>query len=84
MSDINELSKELQAIIANTGTPVAARAASITDDLANRYADLVNANPAFSQVVDMASKIKASGATERENGVMWGEVVHLVHGIANS
>jgi len=84
MSDINELIKELEIIIGDTGSSVESRASMITDDIANRYADLVDSNPSFSQVVDMAAKIKVSGATERENGVMWGEVVHLVHAIANS
>jgi len=84
MSDINELTKELQTIIGDTGTSVESRAVLITDDIANRYGDLVDSNPSFSQIVDMAAKIKASGATERENGVMWGEVVHLAHALANS
>jgi len=84
MSDINELNKELQTIIADTGTPAAARAAQITDDIAVRYADLAESVPSFKEVVDMAVKIKTSGATEGENGVMWGEVIRLVHNMLNA
>ena len=84
MSDIKLLVKELKNIIANTGTPVVARAAQITDDIAMRYADLEESNISFAQVVAMAEKIKASGAIDWENGVMWGEVIRLVHSIANA
>lgn len=79
MSDIKQLTEELRIIIANTGTPVLVRATQITDDLAKRYADFAKAHVLFSQIVIMAAKIKTSGATEGENGVMWGEVVRLVH-----
>ena len=84
MSDVNQLIKELKDIIADTGTPILGRATQITDDLSQQYADLVDANPTFSQINDMAGKIKASGATEGENGVMWGEVIRLVHTLADS
>jgi len=84
MSDINQLKKELQAIIADTGTPAAARAAQITNDIAPRYADIAGSDPNFDQINDMAGQIVASGATERENGVAWGEVVRLVHNMLDS
>ena len=84
MSDINELKKELQVIIANTGTPVAARAAQITNDIAGRYGDLAGSEPNFDQINDMAGQIVASGATERDDGVAWGEVVRLVHNMLDS
>jgi|GEM_PF-2896826 len=84
MSDINELKRELQTIIADTGTPAAARAAQITDDIAGRYGDLAGSVPTFDEIVDMAGRIKASGATEGENGVMWAEVIRLVHNLLDS
>jgi hypothetical protein len=84
MSDIKQLAEELRIIIANTGAPVVVRAIQITDDLAMRYADLIKLNPTFSQLFDMAEKIKSCGATEGENGVMWGEVVRLVHHILDA
>ena len=84
MSDINQLKVELQTIIADTGTPAAARAAQITGDIAGRYGDLSGSDPNFDQINDMAGKIVASGATEGENGVMWGEVVRLVHNMLDA
>jgi hypothetical protein len=79
MSDIKQLIEELRIIIASTGTPVVVRATQITDDLAGRYADFAIAHVLFSQIILMATKIKTSGATDGENGVMWGEVIRLVH-----
>jgi hypothetical protein len=84
MSDINQLKKELQAIIADTDTPAATRAAQITDDVAGRYGDLAGSDSNFDQISDMAGKIVASDATEGENGVMWGEVVRLVHNMLDA
>jgi len=84
MSDIKQLIKELEAIIADTGASVFVRASSITDDIAARYADLAEGYPLFSPIVDMAGKIKSSGATEGENGVMWSEVIRLVHTMADA
>jgi len=84
MSDINQLKKELETIIADTGTPAAARAAQITDDVAGRYGDLAGSDSNFDQINDMAGKIVASNATEGENGVMWGEVVRLVHNMLDA
>ena len=84
MSDINQLKRELQVIIADTGTSAAARAAQITNEIAPRYADLAGSDPLFDQINDMAGQIVASGATERENGVAWGEVVRLVHNMLDA
>jgi len=84
MSDINQLKKELETIIADTGTPAAARAAQITDDIAGRYGDLAGSDPTFDQINDMAGKIVASNASEGESGVMWGEVVRLVHNMLDA
>jgi len=84
MSDINQLKKELQVIIADSGTPAAMRAAQITNDLATRFADIAGSDPTFDQIKDQAAQIVASGATERENGVAWGEVVRLVHNMLDA
>jgi hypothetical protein len=84
MSDINQLKNELRTIIADTGTAPAARAAQITNDIAPNYEDLAGSNPNFDQIKDIAGQIVASGATEREDGVAWGEVVRLVHNLLDS
>jgi hypothetical protein len=84
MSNVNELREELRVMINDTATPVASRAAQITDDLSLRYADLFQNDPSVQPIGQMAAKIKASRATEGENGVMWAEVIHLVHQLLDS
>ena len=84
MSDINQLNDELRVIIADTQTPIVVRATQIVDDLMGRYADLIETDPNFQAVGEMAVKIKTSGATEGENGVWWGEVIRMVHTMLDS
>ena len=84
MNDVKQLTRELEVIIGDTGTPSVVRAGSITDDIGARYAGLADSHPVFKEIVDMAGKIKASGATEGENGVMWGEIIRLVHNLGNA
>ncbi len=79
MSNLDELKQELRVIIGNTATPIEVRATHIVDDLSGRYADLFNTNPILRSIGQLATKIKTSKATEGENGVMWGEIIHEVH-----
>jgi hypothetical protein len=84
MSNLNELKQELRVIIGNTVAPIEVRAMQIVNDLSARYADLFNTNPAIRSIGQLATKIVTSKATEGENGVMWGEVIHEVHQLLDS
>lgn len=79
MSSLIELDKELRIIIANTSVPIEVRATNICEVLSMRYVDILEENLSFQAICDMATRIKTSKATEGENGVMWAEVVRLVH-----
>lgn len=79
MSDLNQLIKELDVMIAETGTPAKVHASQIVDDLLLRYADIYENDPTFRSIGDMAIRINTSNATQGEDGVMWAEVIHLVH-----
>lgn len=83
MSNLNELHNELREIIHNTQSPIITRASQITDDLMVRYEDLFGEDDSLKSIGDIATRIKDSRATEGENGVMWSEVIHLVHGLLN-
>ncbi|MES2631302.1 MAG: hypothetical protein V4611_05085 [Patescibacteria group bacterium] len=84
MSDRVQLIKELDNIIANTSVSTEVRSAKIVDDLLIRYADIYENDPTFHQIGDMAIKINSSRATQGEDGVWWGEVIHLVHRLGDS
>ena len=84
MSNLHDVAEELRNIIHDTSKPVEVRAAQITDDIAMRYGDLFATHPGLQAIGQMAGKIKASGATEGEDGVMWAEVIHQVHILLDS
>jgi hypothetical protein len=84
MSTIDEIKTELRNIIGETQTPPHARATLIVDDLMNRFGDDFDSNPMLQPIGDLANKIKDSGASEREDGVMWAEIIRLVHNVLDS
>lgn len=78
MSDLTQLIRELNDMVADSGTPAEVHASRIVDDLLIRYADIYQSDPTFRAIGDMAIKINSSRASEGEDGVMWSEVMHQV------